>query len=158
LVISVTLLLWRPWYTSQQSSSLPPDQWTHVSYAHAEAQEFQKLADNLLDPQKVLAAFLARDDSGKGSFDLRPEFSNLNAAHVQSIQDEGIDQKNGDLLFLVAFSEQENIVAFRLRQPSGAVSTGPWSVIGYWITPKTSSPASYRSTWQESSGPFIKGL
>jgi hypothetical protein len=140
VVISVTLLLWRPWYTLQPSSSLPPDQWTHVSYSHAEVQEFQKLADNLLDPQNILVAFLARDDSGEGSFDPWSELCNLNAAHVQSIQDEGEDQKNRDRLFLVTFSEQENAVVFRLRQLPGAAPAGPWSVIGYWIAPKNLFP------------------
>jgi len=153
-IFSVALLLWRPWYTPKPYSSLPPDQWARLSYAHTEAQESQKLADSgkrpdLLDPGKVLTSFLARDDSGHGSFDLRPEFSNLNIAHAQPIQDYGKDPKNGDRLFLVTFPQQHAFVFFRLRQLLGTGPTKAWSVIGYLI--------SSSSSWQESDGPFIKG-
>jgi hypothetical protein len=161
-IFSVALLLWRPWYAPKPYSSLPPDPWAHLQYAHSELQESQKLADSgkrsdLLDPQKTLSSFIATDASGDGSFDLRPQFSNLNITHVQSIQDYGKDPKNGDRLFLVTFSEQENVVVFRLRQLLGTEPTKIWSVLGYLITSSSSSRASYGTTWQESDGPFIKG-
>jgi hypothetical protein len=160
VVLSVALLLWRPWYTPKPYSSLPPDPWMHLLYAHVELQESQKLADegkrpDLLDPRKTLSTFLATDDSGDGSFDLHTQ--NLNIIHVQSIQDEGKDTKNGDRLFLVTFSQQENVVVFRLRQLLGTEPTKIWSVIGYLITSSSSSRASYGTTWQESDGPFISG-
>src|SRR5664280_421050 len=152
VILSAVLLVWRPWYTPKPYSSLPPDPWVRLSYAHTEAQEFQKLTDSgkrpdLLDPLKVVTTFLARDDSGEGSFDLH--FIDLNAAHVQSIQDYGEDPKNGDRLFLVTFPQQRTFVFFRLRQLLGTGPTKAWSVIGYLI--------SSSSSWQESNGPFIKG-
>jgi hypothetical protein len=161
-IFSIALLLWRPWYTPKPYSSLPPDPWARLQYAHSELQESQKLADSgkrsdLLDPRKTLSSFIATDASGEGSFDLRPQFSNLNITHVQSIQDYGKDPKNGDRLFLVTFSEQTNVVVFRLRQLLGTEQTKIWSVIGYLITSSSSSGATYSSSWQESDGPFISG-
>ena len=151
-IFSVALLLWRPWYTPKPYSSLPPDPWARLQYAHSELQESQKLADSgkradLLDPRKTLSSFIATDASGEGSFDLH--FIDLNAAHVQSIQDYGEDPKNGDRLFLVTFPQQHTFVFFRLRQLLGTGPTKAWSVIGYLI--------SSSSSWQESDGPFIKG-
>lgn len=162
-VFSVAVLLWRPWYTPKPYFSLPPDPWARLQYAHSELQESQKLADSdrlsdLPDPQKTLSSFIATDASGDGSFDLRPQFSNLSITHVQSIQDYGKDPENGDRLFLVTFSQQENAVVFRLRQLLGTEPTKIWSVLGYLITSNSSSRASYSTTWQESDGPFIKGL
>jgi hypothetical protein len=159
-VLGVALLVWRPWYTPKLRPVLDP--WVHISYSHEELQQAQKLAGNgkrsdLLDPRKTLTSFVATDASGEGSFDLRPQFSNLNIIHVQSIQDYGKDPNNGDRLFLVTFSQQENVVVFRLRQLVGTGPTKIWSVIGYLITSSSSSPASYSTTWQESDGPFISG-
>ena len=157
-VLGVALFLWRPWYTPKPY--VTPDPWVHISYSHEELQQAQKLADSgkrsdLLDPRKTLTSFVATDASGEGSFDLRPQFNYLSITHVQSIQDEGKDPNNGDRLFLVTFSQQENVVVFRLRQLLGTEQTKIWSVIGYLITSSSSSPASYSTTWQESDGPFI---
>ena len=154
-VLCVALLVWRPWYAPQPYSSLPPDPWIHIVYAHAELQESQKLADSgkrpdLLDPRKTLTSFLTTNTVEGDSFDLRPQFSNLDIAHVQSIQDYGKDPKNGDQLFLVTFPQQHTFVFFRLRQLLGIGPTKIWSVIGYLIT-------AYSSSWQESDGPFISG-
>ena len=159
-VLGVALLVWRPWYTPKPY--VTPDPWIHISYSHEELQQAQKLAgsgkrSDLLDPRKTLTSFVATDASGEGSFDLRPQFSNLNITHVQSIQDYGKDPNNGDRLFLVTFSQQENVVVFRLRQLLGTEQTKIWSVIGYLITSSSSSGASYSTSWQESDGPFISG-
>ena len=157
-VLGVALFLWRPWYTPKPY--VTPDPWVHISYSHEELQQAQKLADSgnrsdLLDPRKTLTSFVATDASGEGSFDLRPQFNYLNITEVQSIQDEGKDPTNGDRLFLVTFSQQKDVVVFRLRQLLGTEQTKIWSVIGYLITSSSSSPASYSTTWQESDGPFI---
>ena len=147
-IFSVALLLWRPWYTPKPYSSLPPDPWARLQYAHSELQESQKLADSgkrsdLLDPQKALQSFLASD----GADDLQAHFGTVQA---QSIQDYGQDPKNGDRLFLVMPPRQSTFVFFRLRQLVGTGPTKTWSVIGYLVT-------SYSSSWQESDGPFISG-
>ena len=157
-VLGVALLVWRPWYTPKPY--VTPDPWVHISYSHEELQQAQKLADSgkrsdLLDPRKTLTSFVATDASGEGSLDLHTQ--NLNITHVQSIQDEGKDPKNGDRLFLVTFSQQENVVVFRLRQLLGTEPTKIWSVLGYLITSSSSSRTSYSTSWQESDGPFIKG-
>lgn len=152
-VLIAALFVWQPWYTPKPYTALDP--WVHITYSHAELQASQKLADSgthpdLLDPQKTLASFVAADFSGEGSFDLTTQ--NLNLGHVQSIQDEGKDPKNGDRLFLVTFSQQNDVVVFRLRQIGGAGPSKIWTVIGYLITSESSSPASYSATWQESDG------
>ena len=157
-VLGVALFLWRPWYTSKPY--VTPDPWVHISYSHEELQQAQKLADSgkrsdLLDPRKTLTSFVATDASGEGSFDLHTQ--DLNITEVQSIQDEGKDPNNGDRLFLVTFSQQENVVVFRLRQLLGTEQTKIWSVIGYLITSSSSSGATYSTSWQESDGPFISG-
>jgi len=162
VVLGVALFLWRPWYTPKPYSSLPPDPWMHLLYAHLELQESQKLADegkrpNLLDPRKTLSSFLATDDSGEGSVDLRPQFNYLSITQAQSIQDYGKDPRNEDRLFLVTFPRQSTFVFFRLRQLVGTGPTKIWSVIGYLITSSSSSRPSYSTTWQESDGPFISG-
>ena len=154
VTLVILLLAWRPWYTPKPRPVLDP--WVHISYSHEELQQAQKLADSgkrsdLLDPRKTLTSFVATDASGEGSFDLHTQ--NLNITHVQSIQDEGKDPKNGDRLFLVTFSQQENVVVFRLRQLLGTEQTKIWSVIGYLITSSSSSRVSYSTTWQESGGP-----
>lgn len=155
-VLGAALLLWRPWYTPKPRPVLDP--WVHISYSHGELQQAQKLADSgnrsdLLDPQKTLTSFLATDYSGEGPVDLRPQFNYLSITQVQSIEDEGKDPKNGDRLFLVTFSQQKDVVVFRLRQLLGTGSTKVWSVVGYLITSSSSSHASYSTTWQESDGP-----
>ena len=157
-VLGVALLVWRPWYTPKPY--VTPDPWVHISYSHEELQQAQKLADSgkrsdLLDPRKTLTSFVATDASGEGSFDLHTQ--GLNITEVQSIQDEGKDPNNGDRLFLVTFSQQENVVVFRLRQLLGTEQTKIWSVIGYLITSSSSSGATYSTSWQESDGPFISG-
>jgi hypothetical protein len=157
-VLGAALLVWRPWYTPKPRPVLDP--WVHISYSHEELQQAQKLADSgkrsdLLDPQKTLTSFVATDASGEGSFDLHTQ--DLNITQVQSIQDEGKDPTNGDRLFLVTFSQQENVVVFRLRQLLGTEQTKIWSVIGYLITSSSSSGATYSTSWQESDGPFISG-
>jgi hypothetical protein len=157
-VLCVALLVWRPWYTPKPLPVLDP--WVHITYSYEELQQAQKLADggkrsDLLDPRKTLTSFVATDASGEGSLDLQTQ--DLNITQVQSIQDEGKDPKNGDRLFLVTFSQQKDVVVFRLRQLLGTEQTKIWSVIGYLITPSSSSPASYSTTWQESDGPLISG-
>jgi hypothetical protein len=159
-VLGVALLVWRPWYTPKPRPVLDP--WVHISYSHEELQQAQKLADSgkrpdLLDPRKTLTSFLATDYSGEGPVDLRPQFNYLSIAQVQSIQNEGKDPKNGDRLFLVTFSQQENVIVFRLRQLLGTDQTKIWSVIGYLITSSSSSRTSYSTSWQEADGPFISG-
>lgn len=155
-VLTVVLLAWRPWYTPKTSPV--PDPWVHITYTHEELQQAQALADSgkrpdLMDPQKTLTSFLAADYSGEGPVDLRPQFNYLNITQVQSIQDEGKDPTNGDRLFLVTFSQQENVVVFRLRQAPGTEQTRIWYVVGYLITSSSTSRASYSTTWQEPDSP-----
>jgi hypothetical protein len=159
-VLGVALLVWRPWYTPKPRPVLDP--WVHITYSHEELQQAQKLADSgersdLLDPQKTLTSFLAADYSGEGPVDLRPQFNYLNITEVQSIQDEGKDPTNADRLFLVTFSQQKDVVVFRLRQLLGTEQTKIWSVIGYVITSSSSSPASYGTTWQEPDSSLASG-
>lgn len=155
VILGAALLLWRPWYTPKPLPVLDP--WVHISYSQEELQQAQKLADSgkrsdLLDPQKTLTSFLAADYSGEGPVDLRPRFNYLSITQVQSIQDEGKDLANGDHLFLVTFSQQKDVVVFRLRRLSGTEQTKIWYVIGYLITSSSTSRASYSTTWQESGG------
>ena len=155
VILGAVLLVWQPWYTPKP---LPvPDPWVHIAYSHEELRQAQQLADSgkrsdLLDPQKTLTSFLAADYSGEGPVDLRPQFNYLSITQVQSIQDEGKDPTNGDRLFLVTFSQQENVVVFRLRQLLGTERAKIWSVIGYLITSSSTSRTSYSTTWQESEG------
>jgi hypothetical protein len=151
VVLIAALLIWRPWYTPKPY--VTPDPWVHILYSPGELQQKQKLADrgkrtDLLDPQKALSLFTATDDPDI-SFDLRTQNQGLRADTVRSIQDEGKDPKNGDRLFMVTFSQQKNIVVFRLRQFDGTGSTRIWFVVGYLITP-SSSPEVWSSSWQES--------
>ncbi|MGB9667090.1 MAG: hypothetical protein ACPL2N_07240 [Candidatus Cryosericum sp.] len=153
--LCAVLLLWRPCYTPKPLPVLDP--WVHITYTPEELQQFQKLAESgkrpdLLDPRKTLTSFLSADYSGEGPVDLRPQFNYLNITQVQSIQDEGKDSKNGDRLFLVTFSQQENIVVFRLRQLPGKQQTRIWYVVGYLITSSSTSPTSYSTTWREPDG------
>jgi len=155
-VLGAALLLWRPWYTPKPRPLFDP--WVHIAYSQEELQQAQKLADSgtrsdLLDPQKTLTSFLATDYSGEGPVDLRPQFNYLSITQVQSIQDEGKDPTNGDRLFLVTFSQQENVVVFRLRQLLGTEQARIWYVVGYLITSSSTSRASYSTTWQEPDGP-----
>ncbi len=154
--LGLALLLWRPWYTPKPLPA--PDPWIHISYSQEELQQAQKLADSgkrsdLLDPQKTLTSFLAADHSGVGAIDLRPQFNYLSITQVQSVEDEGKDPTNGDRLFQVTFSQQENVVVFRLRQVPGTEQTRIWYVVGYLITSSSTSHASYSTTWQEPDGP-----
>ncbi|MCE5193602.1 MAG: hypothetical protein ABFD13_03655 [Candidatus Cryosericum sp.] len=155
-VLCAMLLVWRPWYVP---TPFPvPDPWVHITYTHEELQQAQSLADSgkrpdLMDPRKTLTSFLAADYSGKGPVDLRPQLNYLSITQVQSIQDEGDDPTNGDRLFLVTFSQQENVVVFRLRKVPGTKQTRIWYVVGYLITSSSTSRASYSTTWQEPDGP-----
>jgi len=151
VALVILLLSWRPWYTPKPY--ITPDPWVHILYSPGELQQKQKLADrgkhtDLLDPQKTLSLFTATDDPDI-SFDLRTQNQGLRADTVRSIQDEGKDLKNGDRLFMVTFSQQKNIVVFRLRQFDGTGSARIWFVVGYLITP-SSSPEVWSSSWQES--------
>jgi len=154
-LLGAALLVWRPWYTPKPRPL--PDPWVHISYSQEELQQAQKLANSgkrsdLLDPQKTLTSFLAADCSGEDPVDLRPQFNYLSIAQVQSIRDEGKDPTNGDRLFLVTFSQQKDVIVFRLRQVPGTEQARIWSVIGYLITSGSTSRASYSMTWQESDG------